>query len=90
MFVIMHRSGLYFHNKGKIILFESQQEAQNFIEMFVNYSMNELGKEGRMSEVMQVPIVVMHECAIMPADFDIDNVECSTVLCTELFKDKEY
>lgn len=89
MFVIMHQSGLYYHNKGRIILFESQQEAQNFMEMFINYSMNELGKEGRMAETMQVPIVVMHQCRIVPVDFDIDTVECGTVLCRELFKDKE-
>ena len=89
MFMIMHKSGLYFHNKGRIILFESQQEAQNFMEMFINYSMGELGKEGRMAETMQVPIVVMRECAIMPVDFDIETIECGTVLCSELFKDKE-
>jgi len=90
MFIIMHKSGLYFHNKGRIILFESQQEAQNFMEMFINYSMSELGKEGRVAETMKVPIVVMHECAIMPVDFDIETIECGTVLARELFKGKEY
>ena len=90
MFVIMHNSGLYFHNKGRIILYESQQEAQNFMEMFINYSTNMLAQEGRMSEVIQVPLVVMHECRIIPVDFDVDTVECGTVLCRELFKDKEY
>lgn len=90
MFVIMHHSGLYFHNKGRIILYESQQEAQNFMQMFINYSMGELGKQNRIGEVMQVPIVVTRECKIIPVDFDINTVECGTVLCRELFKDKEY
>lgn len=90
MFVIIHNSGLYFHNKGRIILFESQQEAQSFMEMFINYSMNELGRQNRLGETMQVPIVVMHECKIIPVDFDIDTVECGTVLAKKLFKDKEY
>lgn len=90
MFVIMHQSGLYYHNKGRIILFESQQEAQRFMEMFVNYSMSELGKEGRMAETMQVPIVVMHECRILPVDFDIHTVKCGTVFARELFENKEY
>lgn len=90
MFVIQHVSKLYFHNKGRIILFESQQEAQGFMEMFINYSMNELGRQNRLGETMQVPIVVMHECKIIPVDFDINTVECGTVLCRELFKDKEY
>ena len=90
MFTIMHRSGLYFHNKGRIILYESQQEAQKFMEMFTNYSMSELGRQGRMTEIMQVPIVVMRECEIVPVDFDIDTIECGTVLCRELFENKEY
>lgn len=90
MFVIMHQSGLYFHNKGRIILFESQQEANNFMQMFMNYSMNRLGQEGRVEETMRVPIVVMHECKILPVDFDIDKVECGTVLARELFENKEY
>lgn len=88
IFVIKHNSGLYFHNKGRIILFESQQEAENFINMFVNYSMQRLASEGRAQQVMQVPIVCMHECSIIPIDFDINNIECGTIYSKELF-DKE-
>lgn len=90
MFVIMHNTGLYFHNKGRIILFESQQEAQSFMEMFINYSMNELARTNRLDETMQVPIVVMHECKILPVDFDISTVKCGTVPAKELFENKEY
>lgn len=90
MFVIMHQTGLYFHNKGKIILFKSQQEAQSFLEMFINYSTNRLAQDGDMMAVMQVPIVAMHQCAITPVDFDIENVECGTVFAEELFEKMEY
>ena len=90
MFVIMHKSGLYFHNKGRIILFESQQEAKNFMEMFINYSMDRLGQEGRLDMTIQVPIIAMHECKIIPVDFDINNVECGTVFAAELFENKEH
>lgn len=90
MFVIIHNSGLYFHNKGRIILYESQQEAQNFMEMLVNYSTNMLAQSGRIGEMMQVPIVIMHECRVLPVDFDINTVKCGTVLCRELFENKEY
>lgn len=90
MFVIIHQSGLYFHNKGRIILFESQQEASNFMNMFIQYSTNRLAQEGDLGEAMHVPIVVMHECKITPVDFDINTVECGTVLARELFENKEY
>lgn len=90
MFVIMHSSGLYFHNKGRIILFESEQEAHNFMEMFISYSTNRFAQEGNMGAIMQVPIVVMHECEIMPINFNVNNVECGTVLASELFENKEY
>ena len=86
MFVIIHSSGLYFHNKNRIILFESEQEAQNFINMFVQYSMNQMNQEGRIDEIMRVPIVVMHECQIIPVNFNIEEVKCGTVLAKELFE----
>lgn len=87
MFIIMHQSGLYFHNKGRIILFESQQEAQNFMNEFIKYSMSRLMQEGRVSEVMQVPILVSSECRISPVDFDIDKIKCGTVFARELFEE---
>lgn len=90
MFVIKHKSRLYFHNKGRIILFESQQEANDFINMFVQYSTSMFMQEQRMAEAMQVPIVIMHECEIIPIDFDMDTVECGTVLARELFESMEY
>lgn len=89
MFIIMHKSGLYFHNKGRIILYESEQEARNFLQMFIQYSTNRFAQEGNMDAIMQVPIVVMHECEIKSVDFDIDNIKCGTVLMKELFDNME-
>lgn len=89
MFAIIHKNGLYFHNKGRIILFESEQEASNFINMFINYSANRLAQENRMEEVMRTPFIAM-ECNIIPVTFDIDKVECGIVWAKELFEGKEY
>lgn len=86
MFVIMHQSGLYYHNKGRIILFESQQEAQYFLELFQQYSMQRFAQEGNPMTVMQVPIILQSECNIIPVNFDIDTIECGTVLASELLE----
>ena len=86
MFYIIHSSGLYFHNKGRIILFESQDEAQNFVEMFIQYSTNRIMQENPM-EVMQVPITIMRECKIATVDFDINEIKCGTVLAYDLFEE---
>lgn len=86
MFYIIHSSGLYFHNKGRIILFESQQEAQYFLELFSQYSMQRLAQEGNPMKIMQVPIVLQNECNIIPVNFDIEKVECGTILASELLE----
>lgn len=82
----MHQSGLYYHNKGRIILFESQQEAQYFLELFSQYSMQRLAQDGQVMAVMQVPIILQNECVITPVNFNIEKVECGTVLSSELFE----
>lgn len=89
MFTIKHKSGIYFYNKGRIILFESEQEASNFMNIFIQYSTNRLAQEGRVEEVMRVPIFAMSECRIVPVDFDIEKVECGVVFARELFEEME-
>lgn len=86
MLVIIHQSGLYFHNKGRIILFESEQEAQYFLELFSQYSMQMLAQNDNPMRVMQVPIILQNECRITPVDFDIEKVECGTVFASELLE----
>ena len=86
MFVIMHSSGLYFHNKGRIILFETEQEAQNFLQMFNQYSVERLAQSEDMGAIMQAQIEIAHNCRILPVNFDINTVECGTVFARELFE----
>ena len=86
MFVIMHSSKLYFHNKGRIILFETEQEAQSFLEMFTQYSIEQIAQSGDMGAIMQAQIEIAHNCYILPVNFDVNTVECGTVFARELFE----
>ena len=87
MFCIMRKNGAYYHNKGKIILFESEYEAENFINMFVQYSTNRLMSERKIIESMEAPMSIMHDSQITRVNFDIDTVECGVVYARELMKD---
>ena len=86
MFIVQHNSGLYFHNKGRIILFESQEEAQYFMELFEKYSMHQLAQNGDPMAIMQVPMVLRSECVIKLLDFDLNEIECGTVMASELLE----
>lgn len=85
MFIIQHASKLYFHNKGRIILYETRQEAESFLDMFIQYSTSRLAQMGKLSAAMQTGIIIMNECEIKPAGFDIENVKCGVVWMKELF-----
>lgn len=85
MFTIQHATKLYFHNKGRIILFETPEEANNFLNMFIQYSTSRLAQMGKLSAAMQTGIIIMNECEIKPAGFDIENVKCGVVWMKELF-----
>lgn len=85
MFTIMYQDRLYFHNKGRIILFESQEEAQNFMNMFIQYSMGMLAQNGDIHAVIEVQMLPT-QCKIVAVDFDIDKIECGTILARELFE----
>lgn len=89
LFVIQRVDGLYFHNKGKIILFQSEKEAGNFLNMFINYSTNRLASELRIDELMGVSMTITSECRIIPVNFDVENVECGTVNAEELMKNNQ-
>lgn len=83
MFIIKTRDGQYFHNKGRIILYETQNQAQRYIEEFIQYALTRVAQEDPM-KAMSVPITVMQNSVITPVDFDIDNVECGTVYVTDI------
>jgi hypothetical protein len=85
LFVIKHSNGTYFHNKGRIILYESPEQATRFLKEFIEYAMNRLVQEGAdHMEIMTVPMTVQMNSQIMNVDFDIDEVECGTVYATDL------
>lgn len=88
LYVIKWSNGLYFHNKGRIILFESINKAKEFINLFIQYSINELQRQNRISEIARVPFEVSTNSTIMDIDFDINKVECGIVFASELFKKK--
>lgn len=87
LFCIVRTNGVYYHNKGRIVLFESEQEAQNFINMFIQYSTERFMREsGNPLDSMKAPMMIMNESQIIPVDFDIDTVECDVVYARELME----
>ena len=84
MYVIKHSNNCYFHNKGRIILFESQQEIQYFLELFSQYSTQRLMQEGNPIGAMQASMIIQSGCEIVP-NFDTTKVTCSTITMRELF-----
>ena len=86
MFVIKHSNRAYFHNKGRIILYESQQEANEFLNMFIQYSINRLMHENRVDEARQAPLIIISNCQITPQDFNISDIKCGVVYAKDLFK----
>ena len=86
LYVIKHSSGEYFHNKGRIILYESPDQAMRFIQAFINYAINRLTQDENISqmELLTAPMTIQKNSHIMEVDFDIDKVECGTVYATDL------
>lgn len=86
MFVIMHSNNYYYHNKGRIILFETQDEIQYFLELFSQYSTQRLMAEGNPIGAMQASMVIQSNYKIIP-DFDTTKVTCGTITMRELFEE---
>ena len=84
MFVIMHSNNLYFHNKGRIILFETQDEIQYFLELFSRYSTQRLMQEGDPIGAMEASMTIQSRCNVIP-NFDITKITCDTITMRELF-----
>ena len=85
LFVIKRTNGAYYHNKGRIILFETEKEAENFINTFISYSIDRLMAENKPLESAQATIAIISQSQIIPVDFDIEHVECGTVYVRELY-----
>lgn len=86
MYVIKQRDGTYFHKDGKIILFENQNQINEFLNYFIQYSVNRLSREGRAHEAMSAPMKIMSDSIAMPVDFDINTVPCGVVWAGDLKK----
>lgn len=84
MFTIIYSNKEYFHKNGKIILFESIEEAKEFLTFFINYSIQRLTQEGRIHEEIITLKMISQNSKIVPVDFDINTIECGTILCKEL------
>ena len=76
--------------KAELFYLNHNKKHNIFLELLSQYSMQRLAQDGQVMAVMQVPIILQNECMITPVNFNIEKVECGTVLCRELFKDKEY
>ena len=85
MFTIM-RGQEYFHQDGKIILFETPEEANEFLNYFIRYAVQRLHNENRTVEAMSAPMIITHQSRLTPVDFDINAVECGVIYCKDLRK----
>lgn len=84
-YIIKHRNGTYFHNNGRILLYETPEQAMRFLQDFINYAMNRLAQGGaNQIEMMTAPMTIQSNSVIMEVDFDVDNVECGTVYVTDI------
>lgn len=86
MFVIMHSNNCYYHNKGRIILFETQDEIRYFLELFSQYSTQRLMTEGNPIGAMQASMAIQSNYKIIP-DFDTTKVTCGTITMRKLFEE---
>ena len=84
LYVIKHSNGSYFHNKGKIILYESQEQTQIYLQEFIQYAIQRIAQEKGGHATMTVPITIMSNSHIVQVDFDVNNVECGTVYMADL------
>ena len=86
MYVIKQQDGTYFHTGGKIIIFETDYEVNEFLNYFTQYSVNRLSREGRRQEAMTAPMRIMTGSIVMPVDFDIKTNEDRIVYLRDMRK----
>lgn len=85
LYVIKHTDGTYFHNKGRIILYETPEQATRYLQEFIQYAINRLAQEGTNHiELMTAPMIIQGHSRIMEIDFDVNEVKCGTVYATDL------
>jgi hypothetical protein len=86
MYVIKQKDGTYFHTRGKVIVFETQGEINDFLNYFTQYSVNRLYREGRQNEAMSAPMRIMMDSIVMPVDFDVRTNEDKIIYARDMRK----
>lgn len=88
MFIIKHRlTEQYFHKEQKIILFRTPQEAELYLNEFINYAIHRAIAEADEPApfVMMRVRDVLASCQILPIDFDMErNPDVKTIWMHEL------
>ena len=88
MFVIQKQDdGYYFHNKGKIILFETPHEASNMLQGFYTYSMERMLQEQGPTGIFELQNL-FRTLKIKEQDFEEEPL-CGVILFKDL-KNKNY
>ena len=84
MYYIYYEPNYYIHNKGKIILFQTPEEAMNFIQQFIGYSANRAVREGKN------PLnVIMAQNAMQIKEFhakEFETASCGFINFSDLIK----
>ena len=76
MYIIQDtQTGLLFHKKQQIILFERPEEAQSFLQAFTGYSIQRLIEETQNPTVIFQVQNRISMCQIIKPQFDINNVK---------------
>lgn len=88
MFVIKHvPTRQYFHQKQKIILFRTVEEAELYLNKFANYAIQRAVAEADEPALFVMMNVqeVFASCQILPIDFDMErNPDVKTIWMHEL------
>ena len=84
LYIMKNADGYYFHCKGKIILFESVQQAQIYLQRFIQWGAQKHLENGDQGAAMTFPMIVQSQTKLMEIDFDPDTVPCGTVYATDL------
>lgn len=84
MLILKLPNGYYFHKKGKIILFNSAEEAQFLLNRFLQYSIERKVQEhpGDPFAIMEVQQIVS-QFALIEQDFQ-EEPKCGTIKFNEL------
>ena len=83
MLVLKLPNGYYFHKKGKIILFNSADEAQYMLNGLLQYSINRKMQEDQDPFAIMEIQQIISQFALMERDFQSEP-ECGTINFSEL------